>query len=90
MATQNDAVPKITIHQTKAFSNAMLPENIADTCASWEPVQARRAKHLLKTVDAITCHDATAFSALTAMAYDMLIHGKEVKAKIVKGWEGAR
>lgn len=85
MATENE-VPKITISGYLASSNATLPPITADTCACWPEAEFKKAKKLLRYGTEVQCNDATAYAALTALAMEMLTHGRTVKAKIVKNW----
>jgi len=79
-------VPKITIDGNTASSNAMLDNVTADTCACWDSKEFEKAKKLLKNGSVVECEDATAYVALKSLALEMLMHGRKVKAKIIKNW----
>lgn len=79
-------VPKITILGTPATSSATLAKVTADTCSCWDGKEFEKAKKLLRYGTEVQCNDATAYCAVTSLALEMLMHGKTVKAKIVKNW----
>jgi hypothetical protein len=79
-------VPKITINGYMAQSSATLPPITADTCACWPEAEIKKAEKLLRYGTEVQCSDATAYTALTSLALEMLMYGKTVKAKIVKSW----
>lgn len=47
----------------------------------------QRARKLLKGTAPIKALDATAWAALTALALDMMLHGCDVTAEIIKEYE---
>lgn len=81
--TEN-GVPNVTITGEFAKSDSLNPVHIADTCACWNIKDRRAAKRLLRASDKVLCQDATAAVAVTAMAFDLAIHGSQIRAEIVR------
>lgn len=79
-------VPKIVIDGDSAKSNATLPSITADTCACWDEAEIKKARKLLRYGSVVRCGDATAYCALVSLALEMSMHGKTVKATVVKNW----
>ncbi len=80
-------VPSITVAGDRVRSNAARPRHMSDICASWKDADLKRARALLRKDTTIHCEDATACAAVSALAYDMLIHNRKVKAKIKKTYD---
>lgn len=80
-------VPHITISGMVASSDAARPRNMADICACWDKTNMQRARKLLRGREPIKAQDATAWAALTALALDMMLHGRDVVATITKEYE---
>jgi hypothetical protein len=82
-------VPKISVSGLEVKSDATIPANVTDSCASWSEKDIKSARKLMKQSKQVICLDATAYAAMLAISIDLLNNGKEVKAVIVKGWQAA-
>ena len=79
-------VPRISWDAGTASSNATFPPEIPDTAACWRPAALRSAKLHLLMGKPVMCKDATAHTAITALALQILLDGTLIVTKIEKAY----
>lgn len=79
-------VPSIFYSRDSGFlwSNSQTPPSIPDTAASWKPNTLKSVQHDLLNCRPIVCKDATAHTAVTALALQILLNGTLIVPKIEK------
>lgn len=82
------SVPSITVTGTRVQSDANVPRHMPDTAACWPDADMKRARKLLKDGTPVTCADATSWTAMTALALQMLMSGISAKAALSKDYSG--